>query len=233
MKSKRLKVDFRAWAASEFFLWGKASTYSSLILVSLPPRKVQSLLLSVPEGQRRQCKFIYLFGGTIEGWRARIPRGGSDGSPSPVWGLGLCPWKMFEIFHANLNIQVLLTPFLRLIRYTLAFGMDASPQGRPRVQEFWANVKGWFECEETNDRFTRMCLLRLEDWLKLFAQTTHLWGLCFSCTCRMWIRSRSRFSKDLHIPRHRFTHRDDTSFQRSYVTSQLIVPGNQPIIHSG
>lgn len=44
---------------------------------------------------------------------------------------------------------------------------------------------------------TLMCLLRLDDWLKLFPQTIHLWGLCFSCTCKIWILNRSFFSKDL------------------------------------
>ena len=44
---------------------------------------------------------------------------------------------------------------------------------------------------------TLMCLLRLEDWLKLLLHTIHLCGRCFSCTCKIWILSRSRFSNDL------------------------------------
>lgn len=44
---------------------------------------------------------------------------------------------------------------------------------------------------------TLMCLLRLELWLKHLPQTVHLWGRCFSWTCRMWILSRSLFSNDL------------------------------------
>lgn len=48
-----------------------------------------------------------------------------------------------------------------------------------------------------DSRLTRICLLRLDDWLKLFPHTQHLWGRCFSCTCRIWIRNRSRFSNDL------------------------------------
>ncbi len=44
---------------------------------------------------------------------------------------------------------------------------------------------------------TRMCLFKLEDCENDFPQTLHLCGRCFSCTCRIWIRSLSRFSKDL------------------------------------
>ena len=42
-----------------------------------------------------------------------------------------------------------------------------------------------------------MCLLRLEDWLNRLLQTRHTCGRCRSCTCNTWIRSLSRFSKDL------------------------------------
>jgi len=57
-------------------------------------------------------------------------------------------------------------------------------------------------CYSMNDvlwQLTLMCLLRLDDWLKLLLHSEHLWGRCFSCTCRTCIRRRSRFSNDLEV----------------------------------
>lgn len=44
------------------------------------------------------------------------------------------------------------------------------------------------------DLFT---LFRLEDWENALPHIWQIWGRWFSWTCKMWIRSRSRFSKDL------------------------------------
>ena len=80
--------------------------------------------------------------------------------------------------------------------------------GRVDYTEYETGVN-WDE-EEEKAR-TRMCLLRLEDWLKHLAQTEQRCGWCFSCTWRTWIRSRSRFSNDLHkctiLTLNAFTHR--------------------------
>ena len=70
--------------------------------------------------------------------------------------------------------------------------------GHHRYKQTSLEVVCWnFEEPEVLMSLTRMCLLRLDDWLKLLAHTWHLWGRCFSWTCRMWMRRRSRFSKDL------------------------------------
>ena len=55
----------------------------------------------------------------------------------------------------------------------------------------------WGASSCTEDDLTYMCLFRLDDWLKALPHAAQTWGLYFSWTCKMWIRRRSRFSKDL------------------------------------
>lgn len=44
--------------------------------------------------------------------------------------------------------------------------------------------------------WTLRCLFKLEDWENFLPHSLHWCGRCFSWTWRMWIRRRSRFSKE-------------------------------------
>ena len=91
---------------------------------------------------------------------------------------------IFVPIWRNLRGQfALASPLLQILG-------DLSPCAPRDLRPWYIRTERWI--------YTRMCLLRLDDWLKLLAQTTHLWGRCFSWTCSMWMRSRSRFSNDLY-----------------------------------
>lgn len=65
-----------------------------------------------------------------------------------------------------------------------------------KSKDVWLTYS-FIKLKTTIKKLLKPTLFKLEDCENAFPQTLQTCGRWFSCTCRMWIRRRSRFSNDL------------------------------------